>query len=147
MPAPRGDYTPKSGPLAGQTFRATGAPTSGYNAYQNALARIKSGGSYSTYAQQRKAEGGGAMRSIVSFIQARGESKGEARERAREAYLSQTYRGPSVPAMGSAGIQRGGRDANPSQRMRKHQIMKWLADNGYINSDADRDDAWDNIDY
>ena len=152
MAAPRGaTYTPKRGPLAGQTFRAPPgrtAPTAAYNAYQNALARTKSSGTYTTYSQQRKAEGSGTLRSVIAFIQAKGgESKSEASALASEAYQSQSYRGPSSPAMGSAGMRAGIREANPSQRMRKHLIMKWLAENGYINSDADRDDAWDSIDY
>ena len=153
MAAPRGEtYTPKRGPLAGQTFRAPPgrtAPTAAYNAYQNALARVKSSGTYPTYAQQRKAEGGGTMRSVVEFIMQKGDlSRSEAQSEARDAYNSQSYRGPSTPAGGSLGTQNARyRGHSPAQGRRKHDIMKWLADNGYIESDQDRDDAWDSIDY
>jgi len=149
MAAPRGDtYTPKRGPLAGQTFRAPAgrtAPTAAYNAYQNALARYKTGGQAQTYAQQRKAEDKGLIATITNFIQAHSqESRAEAREAARDFYANEPYHGPTRPAGGPSG-----RHPNPGgeHAARKHRLMKWLSEEGYMVTDQDRDDAWDEIDY
>lgn len=145
MAAPRGaTYTPKKGPLAGQTFRAppgrTGA-TAAYNAYQNARARLVTGGRAETYAKQRGTESRGLIASMTNWIVGRGETRADAREMAREFWSEEPYHGPTAPAVGRKG---GTNRANAAQRARKHRLMKWLYDNGYID---DRDEAWDTLDY
>jgi hypothetical protein len=148
MAAPRGaTYTPTRGPLAGQTFRAPPgrtAPTAAYNAYQNALAQYRSGGQYTTYAQQRVAEDRGLIANITNFLTARGTSRTEARETAREFYQQEAYHGPTRPAGGPSG-----RNPNPGGALaqRKRHLMAWLYDEGYLVSDQDHDDAWDYLDY
>lgn len=149
MAAPRGaTYTPKRGPLAGQTFHAPPgrtAPTAAYNAYQNALARYKTGGRSRTYAAQRRIEGHGVVANLERWIRAhRDESRFDARELAREFWQGESYHGPTAPAVGSSGrVNR----ANDAQRARKHRMMRWLAEQGYIDTDADREEAWDTLDY
>ena len=149
MAAPRGaTYTPKRGPLAGRTFAAPAgrtAPTAAYNAYQNALAAYKTGGRATTYAQQRRQEDRGLIATITNFIQAHGgDSRTEAREKAREFWQDEPYHGPTQPAAGPSG-----KHPNPGGQwaQRKRRVMVWLYDEGYLSSAQDHFDAWDEIDY
>jgi len=151
MAAPRGaTYTPKRGPLAGRTFAAPAgrtAPTAAYNAYQNALAAYKTGGRATTYAQQRRQEDRGLIATITSFIQSHGDdSRSEAREKAREFWQGEPYHGPTRPASGPGGPGVPG-GKNSVWGRRKNRLMKWLAEEGYITSESDRNDAWDELYY
>lgn len=146
MAAPRGrTYTPTRGPLAGQTFTAAPGRTSGYYAYQGALARYK--GYAGGYGEQRKVEGGGVVRSLTEFIIRHSDlSRTEARDQASGFWQSESNHSPSYPAAGSHSpmLAPSGTDA---RRNRKHRAMAWLADEGFIDNHADSDDAWDTVDY
>lgn len=115
MAAPRGDYTPKSGPLAGQTFRMQPGdkPTSPYNRYQNARAQALG---YQSYPKQRAVEQGSRLATDKNYqtFQRRAVFEGKNQQWARQKYLE---------------AQRAQKSRLNQQQMRRLQVQEGLAEN------------------
>jgi hypothetical protein len=126
MAAPRGrSYTPRSGPLAGQTFNAPAnarGETSGYNAYQQAYARHFGSPNYSALKRQRSNPNYVVVRERA---QDSGYSRSEAHRLARE-IVGNTR----IPRRGKQGSRLGDPQAQEMRRVIKDLIDSRLWDTG-----------------
>lgn len=135
MPSPRGrEYTPTRGPFAGRTFVAPEGRTSGYFAYQQALARYQG---FSGYSGERRALRDDMFRVLESRYRAvHGVSTAEARRAVRGLLRDESRsRGNLAP---------GDRRYTAAQGARKHRAIEWAMDNGLYDTG---DDAADEIPY
>ena len=130
MAAPKGDYTPKSGPLAGRTFHMQpgDAPTAPYNRYQQARAEALG---FEGYSQERREIHEPIFKHLENrMIAVQGISRAEAR---RQVHASGVMRERKYAArQGSRGYDQ--------YADRKAAAVEWAIDEGLYDSGSDAAD-------
>lgn len=119
MAAPRGPYTPRSGPLAGQTFYGrTAAATAGYQEYQAARAQALYG--FRTYGQERAAAETSSHEAMFRVVAGTMRANGASSQDIRRAYLEL-------------------RQQNNGKHPTRNQVRETLRQRGYINENEEPD--------
>jgi hypothetical protein len=126
MASPKGQYTPRSGSLAGITFRS-------YFAYQQSRAQSLGFGSYS---EQRRVMGISVVQTLRDRAMSVGDmTRTEATRAVSQWWRAQDYHGRSA---------RPGAPHSGAQGLRKRAAIAWAVDNGLYD---DGDDAAEEVPY